>query len=49
MDRATGLNRARLAATAAAWLAFAGYAAVLVRNASHAVGGSDSSGYVNAS
>lgn len=48
MDRATGLNRARLAATAAAWLAFAGYAAVLVRNASHAVGGSDSSGYVNA-
>ncbi|MFN2384894.1 MAG: glycosyltransferase family 39 protein [Thermoanaerobaculia bacterium] len=48
MDRADGLSRARLAAVAAAWLAFAGYAAILFRNASQAVGGSDSSGYVNA-
>ena len=48
MDRPAGLKRAGLAAVAAVWLAFAGYAVMLVRNASHAVGGSDSSGYVNA-
>lgn len=48
MDRPARLKRAGLAAAAVVWLAFAAYAVMLLRNASHAVGGSDSSGYVNA-
>ena len=48
MDRPAGLKRAGLAAAAVVGLAFAGYGVMLFRNASRAVGGSDSSGYVNA-
>jgi 4-amino-4-deoxy-L-arabinose transferase-like glycosyltransferase len=48
MDRSARLSRAGLAAATGAWLLFAGYAVILFRNASYAVGGSDSSGYVNA-